>query len=127
MPATMPINIFRRLSIDAFASSLLLRRLSPVVNNHQLREQLRQKPAELLVKARRSAKRERKGLDARIKELDLKESISCPTFLPNELIHSRLPDLAGPIGIAINSVIFARSGAIQLHSEAHRLTVFWRS
>jgi hypothetical protein len=66
-------------------------------------------------------------LSAGTKELDLKESVSCPTFLPIELNHSRQPDLAGPIGIAINSVIFARSGAIQLHCEAHRLTVFWRS
>ena len=74
-----------------------------------------------------SAKRERKGLSAGIKELDLKQSISDPTFLSNELIHSRLPDLAGPIGIGIDAVIFARSGAIQLHSEAHRLTVFWLS
>jgi hypothetical protein len=43
-----------------------------------------------------SAKRERKGLSAGIKEPDLKESVSCPTFLPNELIHSRLQQSAAP-------------------------------
>ena len=66
-------------------------------------------------------------MNAGIEKLDLKSPVSNRALLPNELIHSRLPDLAHPFGIRINSMIFARSGALQLPSEEHRLTVFRRS
>src|SRR5262249_26858883 len=74
-----------------------------------------------------SAKRERKDSNAGFEKLDLKSSVLYRALLPNELIHSRLPDLAGPVGIRIDSVIVTRSDAAQPHLEAHRLPAHWRS
>ena len=71
-----------------------------------------------------SAKGERKRLNAGIKELDFKSPVFYRSLLPDELVHSRLPDFADAIGIGIDSVIIAGSSAIQSHFEAHRRPVF---
>jgi len=67
---------------------------------------------------RRSTECKRKGLDAGIKEFDLKGPVFNLPLLPDELIHPRLPNLARAIGPGIGSMIVARRDTIQLYLEA---------
>ena len=64
-----------------------------------------------------------KSLDAGIKEFDLKRSVYDCTFLPDELIESRLSNFAGAIRSGIRSTIFARGSAIQGHFKTDGLAV----
>ena len=66
-------------------------------------------------------------LKAGIEELDFKGSVSYGALLPNELIHSRLPDLPGSVPDCVDSVIFARRGTVQPHLEANGLTALCRT
>src|ERR1700733_9142546 len=67
-------------------------------------------------------KRERKDLDAGIKEFNLKRHVFDRPLLPDELIHPRLSNLAAAIGAGIGSVIGLGCGTNQLDLEAN-----WRS
>ena len=56
--------------------------------------------------------RERKGLDAGIKELNFYDRFRDGSSLPDELVHSRLPDVAHSISARIGAVVIAGSRAI---------------
>jgi hypothetical protein len=64
-----------------------------------------------------------KSLDAAIEEFDLKRSVYDCTFLPDELIESRLSNFAGAVRSGIRSTIFARGSAIQGHFKTDGLAV----
>lgn len=66
------------------------------------------------------SERERKSLDAGIKEFDLEGGVSDRSLLPDQLIHPRLSNLACTIGRGIGSMITAGFGAIHVDSEANR-------
>jgi hypothetical protein len=73
------------------------------------------------------AKRERKDLDAEIKEFNLKGHVFDLPLLPDELIHPRLLNLACAIGAGIGSMMVAGCCAIQLHLEANGRPVLRRA
>ena len=58
------------------------------------------------------AEGERKGLNARIKKFDCKGSVFDLTLLPDELVKTRIPDLAGAIRSGIKSSIVAGRDAV---------------
>src|ERR1700722_9233250 len=70
---------------------------------------------------------ERKGLNSRIKKFDLEGSVFDLTLLPDELIETGIPDLAGAVRGGIKSTIVAGRGAVQCHLKAHRLTILGRT
>jgi hypothetical protein len=72
-------------------------------------------------------KRERKGLNAGIKEFDLNRSVFYSTLLPDELIESGLSNLAGAVRGGIDSTIVAGRRAVQLYLEANGLAVLRRA
>jgi hypothetical protein len=72
-------------------------------------------------------KRERKGLDAGVKEFDLKSPVSYLTLLPDELIKTGLSNLAGAFRRGVNSTIVAGCGAVQSHLETNGLAGFRRT
>src|SRR5512133_283894 len=59
------------------------------------------------------AKRERISLYPGIEEIDLEADVFDWSFLPDELVHPRLPNFARAIGAGIRSMIIARSSAIE--------------
>jgi len=69
------------------------------------------------------SKREVKSLSAKIERFDLEGSIHDCTFLPDELIEAGLPNFAGAVRGSVNSVIFAKSAAVQGYLKAKGLTV----
>src|SRR3984885_16013904 len=79
------------------------------------------------VSLRRLTEGERKSLNSRIKEFNLKGSVFDSTLLPDELIETGIPDLTGAVRGGIKSTIVAGRGAVQCHPEAHRLTVLRRA
>jgi hypothetical protein len=64
--------------------------------------------------------------DARIEELDLERAILDARPLPNELVETRLADLAAAVGGRIGSVRVAGRGAVQAHLEANGVPVLPR-
>ena len=72
-------------------------------------------------------KRERKDLHTGIKEFNLKGHVFDRPFLPDQLIHSRLSNLARAIGAGIGSMIVAGGCAIQLYLEANGRPVLRRA
>ena len=69
------------------------------------------------------AKREREGLDTGIEKFNLEGRVFDSAFLPDELVHPGLSNLACAIGGGIHAMIVARRVVIQLHSEANGCTV----
>jgi len=72
-------------------------------------------------------KRERKGLNAGIEEVNLESAVFDLTLLPDELIETWLPDLAVAIGGGITSAIRSGRGAVQFHPEANGFTILCRT
>src|SRR6266850_909343 len=70
---------------------------------------------------------EDESLNAGIKELDLKTPVLYLAFLADELIQTRLLNLAGAVRGGIRSTIVSRRFAVQRHLEAIWLTVLGRS
>ena len=66
----------------------------------------------------RLTKRERKDLNAGVKEFNLKGHVFDRPLLPDELIHPRLSNLAGAIVPGIGSMIALGRGTIELYLEA---------
>src|SRR5215472_4620169 len=67
--------------------------------------------------------REVKGVSPRIEKFDFKGSVYDGTFLPYELIETRLADDASSIRGSIDATIFTRSSAVEHHPEANGLAV----
>src|SRR5271169_1290083 len=72
-------------------------------------------------------KGEVKGANARIEKFDLEGSVYDRTFLPDELIETRLPNFAAAVRRRINAVILAERGAVQRDLETNWLPVLRRS
>ena len=72
------------------------------------------------------AKCEVKGLNARIKKLDLESSDLYLALLPDQLIEAGFANFTGAIRRCVSSTINAGGCAVQRHPEANRLAVLRR-
>src|SRR5579863_8560339 len=79
------------------------------------------RPAALLTE------RERKRLNAGIEEFDLESPVFYLALLPDELIETRLTNLAGAVRSGIDAAIFARRHTVHCHFEANGLTILRRT
>jgi hypothetical protein len=70
---------------------------------------------------------EYKGLHTRVKKFDLDSAIVYLPLLPDELVETRLANLAGPVRGRIKASIVAWRGAVQFDSIANRLPVLRRT
>src|SRR5437870_10795162 len=66
---------------------------------------------------------EDESLNAGIKELDLKTPVLYLAFLADELVQTRLLNLASAVRGGIRSTIVGRRFAVQRHLEANWLTI----
>jgi len=80
-----------------------------------------------LISSKRLTKRERKGLNARIKEFDLKSPVFYQALLPDELIETGLSNLASAVRGGIDSAIITWGGSVQCHLKPNGLTVLHRA
>ena len=72
-------------------------------------------------------KREVKSLNAGIKKFDLKSPVFYLSLLPDELIETRLANLAGAVRCGIRSTILAGRLPVQCHPKANGPSVFRRT
>jgi hypothetical protein len=68
-----------------------------------------------------------KGLNAGIKEFDLKSPVLDLPLLPDELIETRFSNLARTVRGGISSMVIAGRGAVQGDLESNGLAMFRRS